>query len=353
MRMLRATQTRQPSGAARIARGNPLGRNMAYAVSARDAYDAVSGRPVGRRTGTLLIPHYAGMTVVADGANGSGFNASSGRTLTNAWSVLFDFDTRSNGFGHPGVLLAIAGGSGNGYSISLPGTTGSHTVNLSLNFSTAISASVASGERHVVAIVSRPGRHQIFANGKLVGSSTNGNGFVIDFNNVAQAASNGLRLLAVSDDYWTDDACVAACANPYQIFQGPNRLGWFFDVGGVTVYRPGSDIIVNGWTATPGGTLASCVDDLTLDRADFITSPNLTDPATLGWATALPAGSYDIAVDADRIGASGQVRIVCLDAGGAAVGTSSWQSLTGTAATYTLSVTTSALSTQFRIEVQA
>jgi hypothetical protein len=121
----------------------------------------------------------------------------------------------------------------------------------------------------------------------------------------------------------------------------------------VTVYRPGSDVTVNGWTSTPGGTLASCIDDPTLNRSDFITSPNLTDPATLAWASPLPAGVYEMTIDSDRTGSSGQVRIVCLDAGGTSVGATAWQALTGTATTYTLSVTTSATAPNFRIEVQA
>lgn len=343
-----ATSVRQPAGVAHVAPGF----GVTYFVSAVDEVERVTGRFVGRRAGSLRAAVQDGIAVAANGANASGFNAGVGATASNVWSVLLDFDTRSNGFGHPGATLAIAGGSGNGYSIAMPGTTGSHTLNLSLNFSTAISASLVSGVRNVCAIVSRPGLHRIFVNGVLAGSSTNGNGFIIAFNNVAQAASNALRTLAIANGAWPDELAADLTRNPWRLSAVAPRPLWAPTVSGVTVYRPGSDIIVNGWTATPGGTLASCIDDPTLDRADYITSPNLTDPATLGWFTALPAGSYDIDVDADRTGASGQVRIVCLDAGGAAVGTSSWQTLTGTAATYTLSVTTSALSTQFRIEVQ-
>jgi len=140
--------------------------------------------------------------------------------------------------------------------------------------------------------------------------------------------------------------------NPWSLFQPEPRVLVAPQVVSVTVYRPGGDVITNNWTATPGGTLASCIDDPTLDRGDYITSPNLSDPATLDWATPVPAGTWDMVVDGVRLGATGQIRIVCLDAGGSSVGATSWQPLTASATTYTLSVTTSATSTRFRIEVQ-
>ncbi len=120
----------------------------------------------------------------------------------------------------------------------------------------------------------------------------------------------------------------------------------------VTVYRPGGDISVNGWVSSNGGTLASCVDDDVLNPGDFITSPNLSNPSTLSWGSPLPAGNYDLIVDGVRLGATGQFRLVCLDAGNVSVGASAWQALTATDATYTLALTTTATAPNFRIEVQ-
>lgn len=120
-----------------------------------------------------------------------------------------------------------------------------------------------------------------------------------------------------------------------------------------TVFYPGSDISAGSWTASNGGTLASCVDESAYDDADFITSPDLSASATLAWQSPIPAGTWDIAIRGAFLGASGQVRLVLLDAGGSTVGTSSWQALTGSLAPYTLTVTTSGASTKFRYEVQA
>lgn len=119
------------------------------------------------------------------------------------------------------------------------------------------------------------------------------------------------------------------------------------------VYRPTSDIVVNSWTPSTGSDLFAMVDDPTLNRSDFITSPNLTNPVTMGWGSSLAAGTYDVSVDFDRTGTQGQLRIVLLDSGGTAVGTSSWQAAPSSAATTVFSVTTTGTSDRFRIEVQA
>jgi hypothetical protein len=161
-----------------------------------------------------------------------------------------------------------------------------------------------------------------------------------------------LGIFAAFDTDLTDAEHASLHANPNQLLTSTPMALWApVTVSGVTAYRPGSDIIVNGWTAVGAGSLAAAMADAS--TANYALSPNLTDPATEAWDTPLPAGTWDIAVGAARTGASGQVRIVCLDAGGTPVGTSSWQALTATDAEYILSVTTSATSTQFRIEVQA
>jgi hypothetical protein len=136
------------------------------------------------------------------------------------------------------------------------------------------------------------------------------------------------------------------------VYASGTRPLWAPNPVGVTVYRPGSDITVNGWTPSTGSDLFAMLDETTLDRGDYITSPNLTDPVTMGWASALAAGTYDISVDFDRTGATGQLRIVLLDSGGSTVGTSSWQSAPASAATTVFSVTTTGTSDRFRIEVQ-
>lgn len=125
-----------------------------------------------------------------------------------------------------------------------------------------------------------------------------------------------------------------------------------FGSGGVTIYRPNSDIVVNSWVATPSGTLASCIDESVADDADFITSPDLTQPATLGLSASMAAGTYTVRVRAAYVGAMGQVRIRFLDSSNVDVGGSGWQTLTGTASTYSLSATLTGTADRFRIEVQ-
>lgn len=122
-----------------------------------------------------------------------------------------------------------------------------------------------------------------------------------------------------------------------------------FNVGIVT-YRPGADVSVAGWTVTGAGSVAAALSDTSL--GNWAASPNLSTPATITWETPLPAGVCTIPVTIDRTGPTGSMRLVLLDAGGAVVGTSSWEATPATAAEITYSVTTTVTSTQFRIEVQ-
>lgn len=147
-------------------------------------------------------------------------------------------------------------------------------------------------------------------------------------------------------------------ANPWQLF-APLRRPWLTPApsGAVTVFYPGSDIAAGGWTSSSGGSLYADIDDVILDRGDYITSPDLSTTATFGWKDSngnpatIPAGTWNVDLDAAYfLGASGQVRLVWLDAGGSSVGATAWQTLTLTDTTYTLSITTTGPSTQFRYE---
>jgi len=66
----------------------------------------------------------------------------------------------------------------------------------------------------------------------------------------------------------------------------------------------------------------------------------------------LSTGTYNVRTRARRTGTSGQIRALLLDSGGTTVGTGSWQSLTGSFTTYTLSVTTTGTAARVRLEVQ-
>jgi hypothetical protein len=121
---------------------------------------------------------------------------------------------------------------------------------------------------------------------------------------------------------------------------------------GPAYHRPSADIAAGGWTATPGGSLASCIDEAAADDADYITSPDLAAPTIMTLSPALPSGTRTVRVRASRTGSAGQLRVRLLDGSNVDVGGTAWQALAATPTTYTLSATTSATATRARIEVQ-
>lgn len=138
--------------------------------------------------------------------------------------------------------------------------------------------------------------------------------------------------------------------NPYQAYMAePMRR---FSAPSLTIYRPGSDIIVNSWVPTPGGSLFDKINESALDRAGFISSPDMSTPYTFGWGASQPAGSWDYVVDFDNTAGSGSLRLVLLDDTNTQVGVSNWQAASATPQSYTFTVTTSAPSTRARIEIQ-
>lgn len=121
----------------------------------------------------------------------------------------------------------------------------------------------------------------------------------------------------------------------------------------ITAYYPGSDISVAGWTPSTGTDLFACVDEVTFDDADYITSPDSTTSTVMGWSNPVPTGTWSLAIrPMFPEGTSGQIRLVMLDSGNSAVGASAWQTLTGAFVTYTLAITTSGVSDRFRLEIQ-
>ena len=121
----------------------------------------------------------------------------------------------------------------------------------------------------------------------------------------------------------------------------------------ITAYYPGSDISVAGWTPSTGTDLFACVDETTYNDTDYITSPDLTTNATMGWDNPVPAGTWSLAIrPMFPEGTSGQIRLVMLDSGSSSVGSSAWQTLTGAFVTYTLAITTTGVSDRFRLEIQ-
>lgn len=140
---------------------------------------------------------------------------------------------------------------------------------------------------------------------------------------------------------WTSD--------PWSMFDPKRRR---LPIVSVTVYRPGSDISVSGWTPSTGSDLFDCIDETTASDADYIISPDLSTSATFGFTTPVPAGNWDVNFRARRIGDGASIRIVMLDSGGSSVGASGWQAQSGSFIDYVASVTTTGTADRFRIEVQ-
>lgn len=142
-----------------------------------------------------------------------------------------------------------------------------------------------------------------------------------------------------------------AAAYTALFYRRPHRL--VLSAGTISVYRPGSDIAVSGWTPSTGTDLYACIDETTASDADYITSPDVgTTPATFGLTASVPAGTWAVNLRGQFLGTSGQVRVLMQDSGGSTVGTSGWQALTGSFADYTLTVTTSGTAERVRIETQ-
>lgn len=367
-----ATSVRQPAGAAQLAWDNPLTRGIGWSWVASGGCELVTQRAATYTNGRTTIATRLGEAIDANSAMRVVTNR--GRMPNSADEVTFAmvFTTNTifaNEQPMTGVQFGNAFAAG-ATSFNIPGYAGGDDVNFTgyqfpyySGSQNLTAANVLQSNRSYVAIARyrRNSTQEIWLNGVLVASRVTGDfALALDFSattsTIGKPFGGSCRADLLASSAWprflSDGEVASLSQNYFQIIATALRPLWAPTVSGVTVYRPGSDIIVNGWTATPGGTLASCIDDPTLDRADYITSPNLTDPVTLEWMSPMPTGSYEISIDADRTDTSGQLRIVCLDAGGTSVGVSSWQSLTNTATTYVLPVTTTGVSTQFRIEVQ-
>lgn len=202
--------------------------------------------------------------------------------------------------------------------------------------------------------------YRMFRNGVQVTDNTNNLGATTSASatNVFQSSTGDRQVLtywaapvglvAKWDRYLSDAEINSVSANPWQIFEQPARPLWA-PASTITVYRPGSDVS-GSWTAVGGASVAATLADEA--QGNYAESPDLSTPQVCTWNPPLPAGNWTIPVGGLRTASAGQVRIVCLDAGGASVGATAWQALTLTPTLYSLTVTTSATSTQFRIEVQ-
>lgn len=119
--------------------------------------------------------------------------------------------------------------------------------------------------------------------------------------------------------------------------------------------RPASDQITAGWTPSAGAVLYDMIDEASASDADYITSPLLeypAGPAQFSLTEPIPDDNCVVQIRARRTESAGQVRARLIDAQGAAVGVSAWQSLTADFQTYDLALTTTGTATALRIDAR-
>lgn len=365
-----ATPTRQPLGAARVASGNPFARGFVFVGAS--TLDAVSGTLPQTLTNARVSLRAApnGLATYINDAGGAGSNLSFGPdraacmsgATQGTWVVQFVLDNASDSphlFGSwnlPSTNHWLIQVNGSGL-IWIPADEGA-----SNRRRWDGSGLFTAGRLHTLALVWNGGASYVaFLDGREITLSavdTTANSirpapsFIHMGNYLSGAANRFSTLLAACTPVAVNRLTAQALSvNPWPMLEQPARPLWA-PASTVTVYRPGSDIIVNSWTPSSGSDLFAMIDEAVLNRSDFITSPNLTNGVTMGWVTSMSAGTYNIDIDFDRTGANGQLRIVLLNSGGTAVGTSSWQAAPASAATTTFNVTTTGTSDRFRLEIQ-
>jgi hypothetical protein len=365
-----ATPTRQPGSGARLNTANPLNRGLRAAVVAVPGglWDAVGCRLL-RPAGSSIVAAPAGVALSTPVGGNTGVSLGraiplpgnaltvitfttlrDARALGSGTGFLYDGNT-SSGAGRFLIYRRGFGGTNTGTSYGL--YAGGTAIQ---EGDTGLVGLLTTGARNVIAAVHNGNAHQIFKDGQLLQSwsvaVTYGAFTPTLLGNWSQATAEGYggetELQLFFDRALSADEVRSVSANPWQLFEQPARPLWA-PASTVTVYRPGADVS-GTWTPVGGASVAATLADEA--QGNYAESPDLSTPQTCTWSPPLPAGNNTIPVGAYRTDSAGQVRIVCLDAGGASVGATAWQTLTLTPTLYSLSVNTSAVSTQFRIEVQ-
>lgn len=357
---LRTRQTRQPQASAQIDWSNPLTRGLAWAgfpgsgVVTKQGTVGQEAWPAGKswrfsgvsasRVNTGFTPPTTGpctLIVLVDALSLFSANpvfAIGDRCTISITATGFQFFTWN---GTVWQSISITTQVDDGPAVVIGRHTGStnfinyHVISGS-GFGRKISTSIACAPRtHTTAL-------QLTIGGEV--------------ENTARTSNCRVFMGAFLNRAISDGEVAAISANPWQLFKPTRRLlGTATAVSSATISRPGSDIVVAGWSASTGPDLYAMIDEAVADDADYIVSPDLggtPGPATFGSTISLAAGSYDISIRARRTSTAGEVRVLMKDAGGVTVGTSAWQALGSAFTTYSLSVTTTGTATQLSIEVQ-
>jgi hypothetical protein len=365
-----ATPTRQPLGGARVSRANPLARGIVEGlVDIGGTTVSLTGAPVIFGADSSAAPRRAfanGIGTETRGAGGVDHQAVNvpARSLTELTVMCLTQRTGTpQAFSGPFGLQGAAGPVASCETISGSYPATSALISAWNSGGTRSNASTASGVNlaplDVMQVVIMRVVNSVMTlhlDGVQVVSGA-GPAAIQPVTSMEKGRSQalgtlrfaGIQPLMVFWDRGLTDAGIGAVSrNPWQIIAPIDRPLWA-PASTVTVYRPGADVS-GTWTPVGGASVAATLADEA--QGNYAESPDLTSPQVCTWNPPLPAGNWTLPVGAQRTDSTGQVRIVCLDAGGASVGATAWQTLTLTPTLYSLSVNTSAVSTQFRIEVQ-
>lgn len=358
-----ATQTRQVAGLA-IDRSSPLARELLFA----SAGPVQHGRPsaairdgLGWASNTasfqpgISFPtgyNPAGMTALSVGIINGTANSANQQA-----GIRVSSSPSSNSFALGARLIDFAANGQSSFSVQYSDFSAQTVGPISHGVST-------SGGRLAMGLTWRRNTTaglRAFVNGAVVGSANSSNlslfpsSMAVDVH-VATGGTNCQGYLTAFNALWaralTDEEMRALSDNPWQLFAPTPRPLWAPSVASVTIYRPGSDISVGGWTATGAASLFDAINEVSASDTDYITGPDLSTPTVLGLTASMPAGNYTVRVRSSYTGGSGQVRVRFLNTSNVDVGGTAWQAVTGTLTTYTLSATTTGTADRFRIEVQ-
>ena len=370
-----ATPTRQRGSGARLNTSNPLTRGLRAALVPVPGglWDAVGGvllRPAG--SSTVAAPSGVAISTPVGGNTGISLGRAiplPGNALT-VITVTTQRDQRGLGTG-TGFLYDGNASSGTGryliYRRGFGGTAQATSYGLYAGGTaiqegdTGLVGLLTFGQRNTIAAVHAGNSHAIYKDGRLLQSwtvsVTYGAFTPTILGNWALSTTEGYggetELQLYFDRALSADEVRLVSANPWQLFTSVPQPMWAPAISAVTIFRPNSDIAVSGWVGTPSSNLFENIDEATLSRTDYITSPDVSTPATFGLTASMVAGVYTVRIDANKTGTTGQIRVRFLNSSSVDVGGSSWQSLTTSATTYTLSATLTGTADRIKIEVQA
>lgn len=294
-----------------------------------------------KRTANIAYPLCVGGVFVrtAGGGGGTGFClSSSAGTTTTAPRLVIGFDASNVARGD--VRMARSGGT-------LSTLLGTITIPLDTPFAAILIARNATDRKLIMAnetITSTSSLATVADQWSFVGMQAVYRGGVL-------SGLDGYTLMGfASTSDPGDDWAQRWVNNPWSLVAAPSR--WLPDPVAVSVYRPGSDIAVSGWTPSTGTDLFACIDETTASDTDYITSPDLSTSATMGLTASVPIGTWAVAYRGRFVLTTGSIRMVLLDSSSSVVGTSAWQAQSGSFSDYTAVITTTGIADRIRIEVQ-